>query len=149
MPAYGINGTTLNLEHLVFKCNNAASWSADYVLAAGELGIELDTKKVKLGDGTTQWSELAYYSDPVVSGLVETLTGRVTTAEGTLTSLGTRMDTAEGNITSHGTRLDTAEGDIGALETRATAIEGVNTTQNGRLDALEAVTTISANPFSA
>ena len=154
MPEYGKNGNTLNLEHLVFKCNNASAWSADYVLAAGERGVELDTKKVKLGDGTTQWSELGYYTDPVISGVVETLTGRVTTAEGTLTSLGGRMDTAEASITSHGTRLDTAEADIDALETKDTAhesrmttIEAKDTEQDGRLTALEGITIISANPF--
>lgn len=59
------------------------------------------------------------------------LEGRVTTAEGDITSLGTRvgtaegdidslesrMGTAEGSITDHGTRLTAAEGDIDALET--------------------------------
>ena len=138
MPEYGKNGNTLNLEHLVFKCNNASSWSAEYVLAAGELGVELDTKKVKLGDGTTTWGSLDYYTDPVISGVVETLTGRVTTAEGTLTALGGRMDTAEGNITSQGTRLDTAESTITSQGTRLTTAEGDIDAVEGRMDTAEA-----------
>lgn len=41
----------------------AANWSAkNSVLAAGELGIETDTTKAKLGNGTTAWNSLAYWN---------------------------------------------------------------------------------------
>jgi len=39
----------------------AAQWTAaNPVLAAGEVGIESDTRKQKFGDGTTAWNSLAY-----------------------------------------------------------------------------------------
>jgi hypothetical protein len=39
----------------------AATWtSQNPVLAAGELGLETDTRKVKIGDGTTVWVSLNY-----------------------------------------------------------------------------------------
>lgn len=39
----------------------AAQWTAgNPVLAQGELGLELDTKKFKFGDGVTAWNSLAY-----------------------------------------------------------------------------------------
>jgi len=39
----------------------AAQWTAaNPTLAAGEVGIETDTKKQKFGDGTTAWNSLAY-----------------------------------------------------------------------------------------
>lgn len=39
----------------------AAQWtSANPTLAAGEWGFETDTKKGKIGDGTTAWNSLAY-----------------------------------------------------------------------------------------
>ena len=39
----------------------AAQWiSANPVLAAGEIGTETDTGKLKVGDGTSAWSALAY-----------------------------------------------------------------------------------------
>ena len=161
MPEYGKNGTTLNLEHLVLKSQNASQWQSSYVLAAGEIGIELDTGKYKLGDGTTTWGELSYYTNPQSDAIVTALTTRVTTAEGTLTSLGTRMDTAESDIDAVEGRMDTAEADIDALEakdvtheSRMTAIEGVNTSQGTtltdhetRITSIEGITTISANPF--
>jgi hypothetical protein len=44
-----------------FRRGTAAQWtSANTVLAAGELGLETDTAKFKIGDGTTVWSSLAY-----------------------------------------------------------------------------------------
>ena len=134
MPEYGKNGTTFNLQHLQLKFAAANAWTAATVLLAGEVGVESDTHKFKVGDGTTVWSELPYSADPTLAGLISALT--------------TRVDTAEGNITSLGTRMTTAEGDIDALETRATNIESKNTEQDGRLDALEGITTLSANPFS-
>jgi len=33
------------------------------MLAQGEIGFETDTKKIKIGDGTTYWNTLAYWSD--------------------------------------------------------------------------------------
>jgi hypothetical protein len=34
--------------------------SANPTLAAGEMGVETDTRKVKIGDGTTAWNSLDY-----------------------------------------------------------------------------------------
>ncbi len=41
----------------------AADWtSADPVLAQGEMGYETDTGKSKVGDGSTSWTGLAYFT---------------------------------------------------------------------------------------
>lgn len=41
----------------------AAAWiSADPTLLAGEPGFETDTGKLKIGDGTNQWTLLAYFA---------------------------------------------------------------------------------------
>jgi hypothetical protein len=41
----------------------AAQWtSADPILGAGEIGFETDTNKFKIGDDTTVWSELPYFT---------------------------------------------------------------------------------------
>jgi hypothetical protein len=41
--------------------DTAANWtSANPTLAAGEWALETDTAKIKLGDGTTAWTSLAY-----------------------------------------------------------------------------------------
>src|SRR5512147_581338 len=41
--------------------DTAANWtSADYILASGEIGVESDTLKFKIGNGVTSWNFLAY-----------------------------------------------------------------------------------------
>lgn len=45
----------------------ATNWGGSTVLASGEVGYETDTGNIKIGDGTTQWSALAYYQLPNVS----------------------------------------------------------------------------------
>lgn len=44
-----------------FRRDTAANWtSANPVLSEGEFGYETNTKKYKIGDGTTAWNSLAY-----------------------------------------------------------------------------------------
>lgn len=41
--------------------DTASNWtSVNPTLARGELGIEIDTNKLKIGDGTTEWNDLPY-----------------------------------------------------------------------------------------
>ena len=87
-----------NMEHFQLKYKNAAQWDSSYVLAEGEVGLEIDTGKAKLGDGTTAWGELDYYSDPVLQNLISQLTDRMTTAEGNITSLQSDMTDAQSRI---------------------------------------------------
>jgi hypothetical protein len=53
------------------KRGSASSWtSANTVLAAGEIGFETDTKKFKVGDGSTAWTSLGYtVTDGDISGV--------------------------------------------------------------------------------
>ncbi|WP_144106899.1 hypothetical protein [Paraburkholderia sp. BCC1886] len=54
-PALSIQGT------IQFRRGDAAEWtSVNPILAEGEMGIELDTKQFKIGDGTTAWADLSY-----------------------------------------------------------------------------------------
>lgn len=48
-----------------FRRDTAANWTSNNpVLSAGELGLETDTSRYKIGDGTTAWSALGYSSLP-------------------------------------------------------------------------------------
>jgi hypothetical protein len=50
------------------KRGTASAWTAaDTVLAAGELGLETDTLKLKAGDGSTAWTALDYITMDVDS----------------------------------------------------------------------------------
>ena len=47
---------------ITFRNDTAANWtSANPVLAAGEPGVEHDTGKMKVGDGSTAWNALGYF----------------------------------------------------------------------------------------
>ena len=64
--------------------DTAANWtSANPTLAQGELGAETDTDKIKIGDGSTAWSSLAYLID---TGGYVTETGTQTLTNKTLTA---------------------------------------------------------------
>jgi hypothetical protein len=48
-----------------FRRGTAAEWtSVNPILASGELGLESDTGKFKIGDGTASWTDLVYSSGP-------------------------------------------------------------------------------------
>ena len=48
--------------------DTAANWtSANTVLSDGEMGYETDTGYMKIGDGATAWSSLAYFTPGDVS----------------------------------------------------------------------------------
>ena len=86
--------TTIKLRR-----GTAAEWTtANPILAAGEMGIETDTRKFKFGDGTTPWNTLAYASAEGGGGTGDvtaagdnrftgdnTFTGKVNIAGGALT----------------------------------------------------------------
>lgn len=51
----------MSVRQIQLRNDTAANWtSANPTLAVGEIGIETDTKKFKIGDGGTAWSSLAY-----------------------------------------------------------------------------------------
>ena len=94
------------------KRGTASSWtSANTVLAAGEIGFETDTKKMKVGDGSTAWNSLSYtVTDGDISGVTAGtgLSGGGTSGAVTL-SLSTPVSVANGGtgITSFGTGIAT------------------------------------------
>ena len=60
--------------HIKTRSDTAANWtSANPVLLVGEIGLETDTKKYKVGDGTTAWGSLTYWSGVAWGGITGTL----------------------------------------------------------------------------
>ena len=72
---------------ILLRNDVATAWStANPVLMKGEIGIETDTNKFKIGDGTSAWSALSYVGTQVtVTGEGEVITGASVGADGTLT----------------------------------------------------------------
>lgn len=81
------------------KRGTASSWtSANTTLANGEIGFETDTKKMKVGDGSTAWTSLGYTAtDGDITAVVAGtgLSGGATSGSATL-SLSTPVATTNG-----------------------------------------------------
>ena len=100
--------TTVQVQ-IQLRADTAANWTAeDPVLLAAEVGLETDTKKLKVGDGTTAWTSLAYFPSIVTGGTVlgnleigttGTLTFEGSTADGFETTLAVTNPTADRMIT--------------------------------------------------
>jgi len=107
---------------LQLRRGSASQWTAaNTLLAQGELGLETDTGKLKIGDGSTVWTSLSYYtagSAAVTS--VNGYTGVVVLTASDISGLGTIATQAANNVTITGgsitgiTDLAVADGGTGA-----------------------------------
>lgn len=92
-------------QQIQLRNDTAANWtSANPTLAAGEMGIETDTAKYKIGTGSTAWTSLAYSSLPSNAYLVGGALG--TPSSATLTNA-TGLPVSTG-ISGLGTNVATA-----------------------------------------
>lgn len=115
--------TTIKLRR-----GTATEWTtANPILAAGEMGIETDTRKFKFGDGTTAWNTLAYASAGGGGG-----TGDVTAA-GDNKFTGKNTFTGEVNIT--GAPL-TVDGLATLNQATASYLNATSITSNGEINAV-------------
>lgn len=86
--------------------DTAANWaSANPVLAQGELGVELDTNKFKIGNGSSAWSSLSYLIDVgnyLTASSTNTLTNKtISYSSNTLTGVApTASPTFSGTVTT-------------------------------------------------
>jgi len=54
----------------------ATQWSsANPILSAGEIGFEIDTNKFKIGDGTTRWASLTYFTADAAAAIQDLIDG--------------------------------------------------------------------------
>ena len=128
--------TTIKLRR-----GTAAEWTTNNpILAAGEMGIETDTRKFKFGDGTTPWNTLAYASAEGGGGG----TGDVTAAgdnyfTGNNTFTGTTK--FDNDVSIHGANLEVA-GALEAATGNITNLQVPNTlTSSGEINAVSINTT--------
>lgn len=73
-------------SRLVLRNGTSAQWAeANPVLLKGEIGVENDTQRLKIGDGLAAWNDLPY-SDKEMKDLITTEEQRATKAEASLQS---------------------------------------------------------------
>ena len=116
--------------------DTAANWtSANTVLAQGELGAETDTSKIKIGDGSTAWTSLAYLIDAggyLTATSTNTLTNKTlgaTTLSGELT--GADQIVSAINLKDYGEVTNAIGNATGAKTIDLTAGNSVTATTTG------------------
>ena len=89
----------------------ASAWTtANPTLAQKEMGIETDTNKIKLGDGTTAWTSLGYFeTGEVTLAGAQVLTNKtITFADNTLTGVqAADADTTKNDVANTFTAVQT------------------------------------------
>ena len=65
-----------SIARIRLRRDTEANWTAENpILLAGEMGVETDTRRYKVGDGSTAWSSLSYYIEGVaVRGQISKMT---------------------------------------------------------------------------
>ena len=54
----------------------AAQWTAaNPILSAAEIGVEIDTNKFKIGDGTNRWADLTYFTADAAAAIQDLIDG--------------------------------------------------------------------------
>jgi hypothetical protein len=141
------------IAQIQLRTDTAAAWTAaNPTLLSGEMGIESDTRKIKVGTGSIAWNALPYYSSTdaeLVRGQVSKmdtgtivistqgayvttgLTGIFDTATASGMTLGT-TDTFAVKNTSGATKLMQIYGSIDAKTTRGNnKVLGIKLAKNG------------------
>lgn len=100
----GTDGTRIQMRR-----GTASRWTTvNPVLLSGELGVETDTNKFKIGDGSTAWSNLAYQGSITGTDVTNALgytpynssnPNGYTSNVGTVTSVNNTQPDANGNVT--------------------------------------------------
>ena len=73
---------------ILLRRGTAAQWSsANPILGIGELGIETDTLKIKIGNGSSTWSQLSSYANVTPAQLTSEINNLISAAPATLDTL--------------------------------------------------------------
>ena len=101
---------------ILIRRDTAANWTANNpVLFQGEIGYDLTNKKLKIGDGSTNWNSLEYYQgdDATEVSYSNSISGlSASTVQSAIDEIEGRVDTNESDINLIEGRLDTIEGDF-------------------------------------
>lgn len=134
-------------DKIQLRRDTAANWtSVDPVLSQGEIGIETDTDKFKIGDGISKWSELDYAYQAVITGAATTITDSNLTVNRALISDGSGK-VAVSSITS--TELGHLEGAASNIQNQIDLKVTLDTAQTLSNKTLDSTCSLAGNAATA
>ena len=87
--------STLHVSHLCLAVKTSAQWLTDTpVLMAGEIALDSDTLRLKVGNGSNTWQDLDYTDADILSRL-DSLEALVLAQAQYLSSLAQKLDREE------------------------------------------------------
>lgn len=102
----------------------STQWTtSDPTLAAGEIGYETNTQKIKIGDGTTAWTSLSYFPDSSVIKFTPVGSLSSTTVAAALAELDGDITTLTSTIASKQDASFTPSGSIAASTISGAIVE--------------------------
>ena len=139
-------------SQIQLRRDTAANWTtANAVLGQGEFGVETDTGKVKIGDGTTAWTSLGYFANSFTASQISDVTA--TAAELNIldgvTATAAELNVLDG-ITATTAELNYTDGVTSNIQTQLDAkvatTNGVVTTADTSLTVVRNITLSTTAP---
>ena len=148
-------------KKILFRRDTAANWTSENpTLAIGEIGLETDTDKIKLGDGSTAWNSLLYFYGSLDNSNLDQLqdvtygsfaTGQflrwngsawVNDSSATASFTGAEIDAVRIGVTAAG-EIDTTSGGLTLDSTSGTVTVDDNLVVTGNLTVSGTTTTVN------
>lgn len=129
-----------------FRYDTAANWTSNNpTLLAGEIGIESDTKKMKVGDGTTAWTSLAY---AFVTTGSPTITTSIVTSSGSFDLINTNAATINFAGAATALNIGASTGTLTIGNPTITATNATALALNGASPSITTTSTATASVFN-
>jgi len=129
------NSPNKRMRRLRLPSFDAQVWTdKNPLLQKGEIGIEQDTRKVKLGDGITYWNDLAYSATPWgnIEGNITAQEDLINYVQGEISTATADMATQSGNNNFTGNNSFNGNNTFAGNETHSGSIDFTgNTTLSG------------------